>query len=713
MIPAFIFSVTFLTYLLTVAPTLSFFDSGEMIASAYTLGVAHPPGYPVYVTLGRLFTFLPFGNIAYKLNIMSAFFASMASVMVYYVTRGMLDEEGNGRALPGLTKTGFGIPEAAGVLSALAFGLSYTLWAWAVVSKFYTLNAFVVTCMLMLLVRWKRARKDEQGKGGHSLSYTYLIAFICGIAGAVHISQFVLMPVYLLYILLVDRRVFLDEIPSSGKKASPLDYLMGIQLKTIIIMVFFFAFGHSVFLHLPVRAAQYPLISWGGAVDWEQFKWVYNREGYPTVGGERSASLFWEQLQSFDMAREFGWAGITLILAGVAGHLRKDWKNAVLLFTGAVFMTFVIVVLGNPPKENIFLLEQFYIPVYIFLAVLMGGAVHLVLKMRPSAPWVLGLSLPFLFLGELPTDYLTSGFNPDTVITSIMGAEYPPALYFVCFGLAAAFTVFGVTMFVKRKLPVRQSVFLGVVLVLFILYPASQLKAHYWLNDRKDNYVAYDMGNAELTFAPEFTVLFTWGDSGAFPMWYMQTVERKRPDILLIHTPHLPLDWFLYSIKRTPAELGDPSQINDDYGLLRNYNGISGIEEIMKVPPDFRDPSMVISDIIRLNPEREFAFDYSSRYSVNVPFPVAPYGIIYRKKMGGFPEENLKIWRFLVTRGLPDPAISLDLDESKAVHIYGYTHSDLGKEYLSRGLGPMAEQEFVQAVRYAPDLWSSLAPYMK
>lgn len=713
MIPAIVFSATFLSYLLTVAPTLSFFDSGEMIAGAYTLGIAHPPGYPVYVTLGKLFTFLPFGNVAYRMNLLSAFFASMASVMVYYVTRGMLEEEGSARALPGFKSSRFGIPEAAGIFSALAFGLSYTLWAWAVVSKFYTLNAFVVACILMLLVRWKRARKDTAGKGGHSLAYTYLIAFICGLAGAVHISQFVLMPVYLLFILIVDRRVFLDESPSRGKRPSALDFVKGVQIKTVLIMAFFFIFGHSVFLHLPVRAIEDPLINWGGSVNWEQFRWTYNREGYPTVGGDRTLPLFWLQLQSFDMAREFGWAGIPLVLGGAYAHFRKDWRNAVLLAGGAAFMTSVIIFLGNPPKENIFLLEQFYIPVYILLAVLMGGAVSLILKMRASAAWLLGLSFSFIFIGELPTAYIESGFKAGSVKTSLMGMEYPPALYFLFFALITAAITAGTIVLIKGRLGTRPSLFLAVVLVLFVLYPAYQLKMHYWQNDRKDNYIAFDMGNAELTFAPEFTVLFTWGDSGAFPMWYLQFVEHKRPDVLLVHTPHLPLDWFLYSIKRTPAQLGDASQVKDDWSLIRNYNGIHGVEQILQVPPEFRDPSMIIREIIKYNPEREFAFDYSSRYSVSMPFPVEPYGIIYRKEEPMFVEDNIGIWRFLVTRGLPNPAISLDLDEQKAVHIYGYVHSDLGRRYMGMGIGPMAEQEFVQAISYAPDLWSSLAPYMK
>ena len=83
-----------IVYLLTLAPTISFFDSGEMVAGAYTLGVAHPPGYPIYVTLGKLFTLLPINNVAFRVNLMSSFFAALTSVMIYYITRAMLMEGG-------------------------------------------------------------------------------------------------------------------------------------------------------------------------------------------------------------------------------------------------------------------------------------------------------------------------------------------------------------------------------------------------------------------------------------------------------------------------------------------------------------------------------------------------------------------------------------------------------------------------------------------
>ena len=755
MIPFLIFSLTMAVYLSTIAPTLSFFDSGEMISGAYTLGVSHPPGYPVYVTLGKMFTLLPLGNVAFRMNLMSSFFAAMTSVLIYYITRAALTSEDEQPIFPGLAAIRLTPADVAGIFSALAFGFSYNLWAWAVVSKFYTLNAFVVACILMLLIRWRRARREEGDTGGgHSLAYLYTISFVCGIAGVVHISQFILIPVYLLYILIVDGSAFLGvdgvmEVWRDAKRywyvhavillavaavaifnlapVSPrllvvccavavLPYLFirgALKVKVIIIMIFFFMLGHSIYLHMPLRASQEPLINWGMAADWKQFKWVYNREGYPVVGGERTLSLFFKQLSSFDLVREFTWAGLPLIFFGFWAHYKKDWRHCLILAFGSVILVSAIVIGGNPVEENIFLLEQFYIPVYIFLTVVMGGAVYTAIRRAPEGAWAIGLTVPFIILGNIPLKYVFNFTgNVPASRAPLLPIYYPlnwylPVLAVVC-GLVTVTVVISL-----RRNSVRPLAYSAFLILLLVLYPMLQVRMNYWKNDRSKNFVAFDMGTAELQFTPQFATLFTWGDSGAFPMWYLQDVEKKRPDVLLIHTPHLPLQWFLDSIRRDAEALGDPEQLKRGYKYLRNYNGAKGIGEIESVEEDFRDPTSLIREIIRLNPGREFAFDYSSRYSVDMPYNVYPYGITYRSISDTYMEENDRTWRFLVTRNLPNPPHSLDLDETKAASIYGYVHADLGKKYLELGRKPLALAEFETAVRYAPELSDSLAVYFQ
>src|SRR5437868_748787 len=81
------FAITLVVYNATLAPTVTFVDSGELIVAAKYLGVAHPPGTPLYVLLAHLFTLLPFGNVAVRVNFASALFAALAaSVMTLLVS---------------------------------------------------------------------------------------------------------------------------------------------------------------------------------------------------------------------------------------------------------------------------------------------------------------------------------------------------------------------------------------------------------------------------------------------------------------------------------------------------------------------------------------------------------------------------------------------------------------------------------------------------
>jgi hypothetical protein len=77
-----VFVVALAVYIATLAPTVTFVDSGELIVAAKYLGVAHPPGTPLYVLLAHMFTLAPLGNIALRVNFASALFATLAAAMM-------------------------------------------------------------------------------------------------------------------------------------------------------------------------------------------------------------------------------------------------------------------------------------------------------------------------------------------------------------------------------------------------------------------------------------------------------------------------------------------------------------------------------------------------------------------------------------------------------------------------------------------------------
>ena len=97
-------AISFAVYLWTLAPTVTGEDSGELIAAAYTLGIPHPPGYPLWCLLAKAFIqCVPYGEIAWRVNVMSAVFASLtvyvAGLIVLHLTRNRLAAFGGPMAL--------------------------------------------------------------------------------------------------------------------------------------------------------------------------------------------------------------------------------------------------------------------------------------------------------------------------------------------------------------------------------------------------------------------------------------------------------------------------------------------------------------------------------------------------------------------------------------------------------------------------------------
>src|SRR3989344_6509472 len=86
------FLIPFIFYLLTLSPTVSFGDTGELITASATLGIPHPPGSPIWVLLSHLFTYIPVGSIAYRVNLSSAFFVAASSLVFYILTLSLLNQ---------------------------------------------------------------------------------------------------------------------------------------------------------------------------------------------------------------------------------------------------------------------------------------------------------------------------------------------------------------------------------------------------------------------------------------------------------------------------------------------------------------------------------------------------------------------------------------------------------------------------------------------
>jgi len=124
-IAALIFIFTSVIYLLTVAPTLSFWDCGEFIACGFKMAVPHPPGAPLFLLVGRIFSLLPFGqDIAFRFNLISVFSSSI-TVMLLYLTIVHVFRHWKGELKE---KSDWLIAFFSGTVGSLAFAFTHSFW---------------------------------------------------------------------------------------------------------------------------------------------------------------------------------------------------------------------------------------------------------------------------------------------------------------------------------------------------------------------------------------------------------------------------------------------------------------------------------------------------------------------------------------------------------------------------------------------------------
>ncbi|HET8702038.1 MAG TPA: DUF2723 domain-containing protein, partial [Nitrococcus sp.] len=135
----------FLAYLSTVAPTVWWLDSAELTTGAYTLGIVHAPGSPLYLLLGHFFAKLPLGgDVGYRLNLMSVCTSSLSVLFVYLIIQHLTRQR-----LLALATAWFA-----------AFG--FYVWLAAVAAELYSLQGCFVVGLLFLALKWREQQRPWQ-----------------------------------------------------------------------------------------------------------------------------------------------------------------------------------------------------------------------------------------------------------------------------------------------------------------------------------------------------------------------------------------------------------------------------------------------------------------------------------------------------------------------------------------------------------------------
>ena len=248
------FLIPFIVYIKTLAPTVSFIDTGELATVCIKLGIAHPTGYPLFTMVGHLFSLLPFGEEIYRLSFMCAVISSLALVvffnlLVFIFTEFNIEENTKDKK-SGLLGGEFNILSVylISLAGTLALAFSNTYWNIANSIEVYSFHQFFLISIIYVILK---AANDIGKKNSRSEIYWLLFAFLLGLSTSNHLST-IFLSLGCLYMYFVTYRF--NEV----------------SFKRLAIMVIPFLVAFSAYIYFPIRADN-PVISWGYPANLDNF----------------------------------------------------------------------------------------------------------------------------------------------------------------------------------------------------------------------------------------------------------------------------------------------------------------------------------------------------------------------------------------------------------------------------------------------------------
>jgi len=319
-VPAALVIVTLAVYLRTMGRTVGTADTFEFQVVAPTLGIAHPTGYPLLILIGKLFSFIPFGSMAWRVNLVSVLFAVLAVTLVYFTVARLTERR------------------AVAVLAASSLAFSRVFWSQALQVEVYSLNAACVTAILLLLVADRDVAPSHKWR-------MFALGAVYGMGLTNHLTMLILTPAVALSVLIDRPRMTRgDWLLAAGCFFAPL----------------------LIVLYIPLR---WPALHGGEWMSFGDFiAWITGQQ----FRGALQIDLWRDPVRwriiSEAMVGAFGPAGAVLATAGLIGLAVCRWKMALVTFVAWVGY-FAYGLVYNVPDVSVFVL-----PAHIIMAIWIGVA---------------------------------------------------------------------------------------------------------------------------------------------------------------------------------------------------------------------------------------------------------------------------------------------------------------------------------------------------
>jgi len=626
------FLITLITYMLTLQPSVPYWDCGEFSAAAAWQQVPHPPGAPLWLMVARWFHLLPVGDPGWRLNFFSAVCSAATAALVYLIVVKLIERWRpfrDSRSLVSYLPT-FG----AGIIATLSFTWSDTQWFNSVESEVYAAGTFLIALMMWLMMRWS----EMADRPGHE-RYLLMMAYVVGLAFGVHLLALLVVPgigmviyfrryrfepltfaaglgiigIGFYFIVYQAPLQYVPKLTASSpvlgavimlailglaiwarRERRPILYLSSASVLMILL-------GFSTYTHILLRANAHPpmnenepdtiaeLVSYLGR---EQYGYAptwprrYQTDDYYTSRQNRYGEWFppsrrdpvtgqpvFDRVNlagevNFMMKYQIYHMYIRYFLWNFVGRV-SDVQNAGVAFTSP----------SAEERQNFIAPtgEGDVFPIQLFALPLLLGLVGVYYHFRRDWKMALVYTTLFLLLGVI------SALQQNQQEPQPRERDYFYVGSYMIFAMWMGLGAAGLAQKFGRKQEegeenddtavesgtMKVGVAGAVLAVCFLAGPINMLANGWTLHDRSKNWVPWDYSYNILQSLEKDAILFTNGDNDTFPLWYLQDVAGVRRDVRVVNLSLGQTSWYIWQLKNERPWGAKPVPINFSDEVLR------------------------------------------------------------------------------------------------------------------------------------------------
>jgi hypothetical protein len=584
-----VFAAVLIGYVVSLAPTVTFWDAGEFITAAKTLGIPHPPGTPLFVLIANVWgRVVPFGAYAWRVNLLSAVCSAAAAGFWFLVGRDIvarLHDDIDHRSRDALATLG-------GVAAALLAAFTFSTWQSATEAEVYASAMLGIAMVAWIATRWRARRQDASGA-----RLLLLALYLGALAVGNHIMGLLIGPALVASLIMEARHV---PLGTDGGRASEwaricvvgaawvlligvglgngaIALLGGVlliaaaarahraqQLRFALLAMVVVAAGISTLLFLLLRARQQPWLNSGNPATWHGVLDMLRRTQYPVrtplddptvmhgAGNPgRSFTLLAYQLANYAQYFDWQWA------SGLGDLALKSYPRL------AITLLFATLGIRGAFAQRRADPTSFSLVAALFF--MAGPALVLYLNFRPGPSigwnrWLYGID------------------------HEVRDRDYFFVASFVAWGIWVAIALAEIARNWIPKVRIRfrpamSAVFAVALIPVVCNFPATTRR------QTPDATMARDFARALLQSAPLNSVLFTNGDNDTFPVWYVQQVEGFRADVTVVCLSMAPAPIYINDLRRSHGV------IYDAVDTLRPFR----VSRELAIPLDLHAPLHVAS----------------------------------------------------------------------------------------------------------------------